>query len=76
MLYGVLMMAAFNFFSHGSQDIYPRLFLGEQLHFTHAQITNISLLYNVGAMLGGILFGFLSRRSAGVMRSLALACWP
>jgi MFS transporter, SHS family, lactate transporter len=61
-LYGVLMMAAFNFFSHGSQDIYPRLFLGQQLHFTHAQITNISLVYNVGAMLGGILFGFLSQK--------------
>jgi MFS transporter, SHS family, lactate transporter len=61
-LYGVLMMAAFNFFSHGSQDIYPRLFLGAQLHFTHAQITNISLLYNVGAMLGGILFGYLSQK--------------
>ena len=61
-LYGVLMMAAFNFFSHGTQDIYPRLFLGEQLHFTHAQITNISLVYNVGAMLGGILFGILSQK--------------
>jgi SHS family lactate transporter-like MFS transporter len=61
-LYGVLMMAAFNFFSHGTQDIYPKLFLAKQLHFTHPQITNISLIYNVGAMLGGILFGLLSQR--------------
>ena len=72
-LYGVLMMAAFNFFSHGSQDIYPRLFLGEQLKFTHAQITNISLVYNVGAMLGGILFGFLSQK-IGRRYSIIGAC--
>ncbi len=61
-LYGVLMMAAFNFFSHGTQDIYPKLFLGKQLNFTHAQITNISLIYNVGAMIGGVLFGLLSQK--------------
>jgi SHS family lactate transporter-like MFS transporter len=61
-IYGVLMMAAFNFFSHGTQDIYPKLFLAKQLHFTHKQITNISLIYNVGAMLGGITFGLLSQR--------------
>ncbi len=72
-LYGVLMMAAFNFFSHGSQDIYPRLFLGEQLKFTHAQITNISLVYNVGAMLGGILFGFLSQK-IGRRYAIIAAC--
>ena len=72
-LYGVLMMAAFNFFSHGTQDIYPRLFLGEQLKFTHAQITNISLVYNVGAMLGGILFGFLSQK-IGRRYAIIAAC--
>jgi SHS family lactate transporter-like MFS transporter len=61
-IYGVLMMAAFNFFSHGTQDIYPKLFLAKQLHFSHAQITTISLIYNAGAMLGGICFGFISQK--------------
>jgi SHS family lactate transporter-like MFS transporter len=61
-IYAVLMMTAFNFFSHGTQDIYPKLFLGKQLGFSHAVITNISLLYNVGAILGGICFGWLSQR--------------
>jgi SHS family lactate transporter-like MFS transporter len=61
-LYGVIMMAAFNFFSHGTQDIYPKLFLAKQLHFSHDQITSISLIYNAGAVLGGILFGLLSQR--------------
>jgi SHS family lactate transporter-like MFS transporter len=61
-VYGVLMMAAFNFFSHGTQDIYPKLFLGKQEHFDHGTITNIALIYNAGAMLGGICFGFLSQK--------------
>jgi SHS family lactate transporter-like MFS transporter len=72
-LYGVVMMAAFNFFSHGTQDIYPKLFLGKQLHFSHAVITNISLFYNVGAMLGGIAFGFLSQK-IGRRYAIAAAC--
>ncbi len=61
-IYGVILMAAFNFFSHGTQDIYPKLFLGKQLHFAHNTIANISLIYNAGAMIGGIAFGFLSQK--------------
>jgi len=72
-IYGVLMMAAFNFFSHGTQDIYPKLFLGKQLHFSHATITNISLIYNAGAMVGGVAFGFLSQR-IGRRYAIAAAC--
>jgi SHS family lactate transporter-like MFS transporter len=82
-LYAVVMMAAFNFFSHGTQDIYPKLFLGKQLQFGHATITNISLLYNVGAMIGGIVFGILSQRigrryaiiAACVLSLLVLYSW-
>ncbi|MDE8345597.1 MAG: MFS transporter [Acidocella sp.] len=72
-IYGVVMMAAFNFFSHGTQDIYPKLFLGKQLHFSHAQITDISLFYNVGAMLGGIAFGYLSQK-IGRRFAIGAAC--
>ena len=72
-IYAVVMMAAFNFFSHGTQDIYPKLFLAKQLHFTHGQITSISLLYNFGAMLGGICFGLLSQR-IGRRWGIGLAC--
>jgi len=82
-LYAVVMMAAFNFFSHGTQDIYPKLFMGKQLHFGHATITDISLLYNVGAMLGGIIFGILSQKigrryaiiAACVLSLLVLYSW-
>ena len=72
-VYGVLMMAAFNFFSHGTQDIYPKLFLAKQLHFSHSVLTNIVLIYNVGAMLGGIAFGFLSQK-IGRRAAIGAAC--
>jgi SHS family lactate transporter-like MFS transporter len=61
-IYAVIMMTAFNFFSHGTQDIYPNIFLGVQHHFDRATITAISLTYNVGAVIGGIFFGALSQR--------------
>jgi SHS family lactate transporter-like MFS transporter len=61
-IYAVVLMTAFNFFSHGTQDIYPNIFLGVQHHFDHATITTIALIYNVGAVIGGIGFGMLSQR--------------
>jgi SHS family lactate transporter-like MFS transporter len=72
-IYGVLMMAAFNFFSHGTQDIYPKLFLAKQEHFSHPVLTNIVLIYNIGAILGGICFGLLSQR-IGRRWAIGLAC--
>jgi SHS family lactate transporter-like MFS transporter len=72
-VYAVLMMAAFNFFSHGTQDIYQKAFLGKQLHFTHSEIANTGLIFNVGAILGGILFGLLSQK-IGRRYSIIAAC--
>jgi SHS family lactate transporter-like MFS transporter len=61
-VYAIILMTAFNFFSHGTQDIYPNIFLGVQHHFGHATITAIALIYNAGAVIGGIGFGMLSQR--------------
>jgi SHS family lactate transporter-like MFS transporter len=72
-IYAVVMMAAFNFFSHGTQDIYPKLYLAKQVGLPHAVLTNIVLLYNVGAMLGGICFGLLSQK-IGRRWAIGLAC--
>lgn len=72
-IYAVLMMTAFNFFSHGTQDLYPN-FLQTAHHMTIDQVTTIAIIYNIGAMLGGLLFGTLSqyigRRTAIVIASL------
>ncbi len=60
-LFAIVLMAAFNFFSHGTQDLYPT-FLQVQRHFDHATVSLIAIVYNVGAIAGGILFGMLSQR--------------
>ena len=73
-IYAVVLMTAFNFFSHGTQDLYPNIFLGVQHGFDHATVTTIALIYNAGAVIGGILFGALSqhigRRVTIVMAAL------
>ncbi len=60
-LYAVVMMTAFNFFSHGTQDLYPS-FLNKQLHFTHAEQTAVLVSMNIAAMLGGLVCGAASQR--------------
>jgi SHS family lactate transporter-like MFS transporter len=55
-------MMAFNFFSHGSQDLYPSQFLGAQHELTPGTISLITIVANVGAMIGGLAFGTLSQR--------------
>jgi SHS family lactate transporter-like MFS transporter len=59
-LYAVALMTAFNFFSHGTQDLYPT-FLQKQRHFGHDTVSDIAMIYNVGAILGGLTFGSISQ---------------
>ncbi len=60
-IYAVLLMTAFNFFSHGTQDLYPT-FLQVQHGFTPHEVGLIAVIYNIGAIIGGIAFGSLSER--------------
>jgi SHS family lactate transporter-like MFS transporter len=59
-IYAILLMTAFNFFSHGTQDIYPT-FLQVQHHFDTHTTGNIAIIYNIGAIMGGLTFGSLSQ---------------
>jgi SHS family lactate transporter-like MFS transporter len=61
-IYAIVTMTAFNFFSHGTQDLYPSAFLGAQHKLSPATISAIAIVYNIGAMLGGLFFGTLSQR--------------
>lgn len=70
-LFMVVMMACFNAFSHGSQDLYPT-FLQTQHGFTPRTTGTIAIVYNLGALCGGILFGTFSER-LGRRRAIALA---
>jgi len=60
-LYLVVLMTAFNFFSHGTQDQYPT-FLQKQHGFDTHLTGTLTALMNVGAIVGGIGFGIWSER--------------
>jgi MFS transporter, SHS family, lactate transporter len=60
-LYLTLLMTLMNFASHGTQDLYPT-FLEKERHLARSQVADIAIIYNIGAMLGGAAFGFLSDR--------------
>jgi SHS family lactate transporter-like MFS transporter len=60
-IYAILLMTAFNFLSHGTQDIYPT-FLEVQHDLSPRAVGLIAVIYNIGAICGGILFGSLSER--------------
>lgn len=61
-VYLVVLMAAYNFFSHGTQDLYPT-FLRMQHGFEPEIVSLIAMTYNVASILGGIAFGALSQRT-------------
>jgi len=73
LLYAVVLMTPFNFFSHGSQDLYPT-FLRVQHGFSPGVVTALTIVLNLGAIVGGLTFGALSekigRRKAIVLAAL------
>lgn len=60
-LYLVVLMAAFNFFSHGTQDLYP-VFLKVQHGFEPKTVSIIAVCYNIASIIGGVFFGSLSEK--------------
>jgi SHS family lactate transporter-like MFS transporter len=70
-LYVILLMTAFNCMSHGTQDLYPT-FLQKQCGLDISQVRNVSVIYSLGAICGGTIFGALSQ-SLGRRRSIMAA---
>ena len=70
-IWAVLLMTAFNFFSHGTQDLYPT-FLETQRQYDSYTVGAIAIVYNVGAIVGGLFFGVLSQR-IGRRRAIVIA---
>jgi SHS family lactate transporter-like MFS transporter len=60
-VYLVLMMTAITCLSHGTQDLYPD-FLKTVHKFSNAVVSNLAILYNVGAILGALVIGHYSDR--------------
>jgi MFS transporter, SHS family, lactate transporter len=76
-LYAVVLMTAFNFLSHGTQDLYPT-FLQVQHALSPHMVGIVAVIYNIGAILGGIVCGSLSEQ-IGRRRTIviaALLCLP
>jgi MFS transporter, SHS family, lactate transporter len=69
--YLMLLMTLMMFLSHGTQDLYPD-FLSTTHHFKSEIVSNVAMLYNVGAVLGSIAFGYFSE-SMGRRRSMIAA---
>src|SRR3954454_2237665 len=77
--YLVLLMTMFNFMSHGTQDMYPTLL--RTFGYDKARIADITMLSMIGAVLGGLAFGYYSdragrRRAMITAASLGLAVLP
>jgi MFS transporter, SHS family, lactate transporter len=67
-LYLFVLMTMMNFVSHGTQDLYPT-FLKEQRGFDEHGVSYVAMIYNVGAIIGGLVMGHYSDR-VGRRRSM------
>ena len=70
-VYLTLLMAGMNFVSHGTQDMYPT-FLQRDWGFSPQKRAALTAFSMVGAIIGGVSFGYLSDR-IGRRRSIVLA---
>jgi SHS family lactate transporter-like MFS transporter len=70
-IYAIVLMTAFNFFSHGSQDLYPT-FLRVQHQFDAHTVSWITIVLNIGAICGGLFFGWFSEK-IGRKRAIFIA---
>lgn len=74
-LYLVVLMTFMMFLSHGTQDLYPD-FLQEVHRASVSVRANIAIIYNIGAVVGAILFGHFSQvagRRKGMIAALGLS---
>jgi SHS family lactate transporter-like MFS transporter len=69
-LYLVLLMTFMMFLSHGTQDLYPD-FLGTVHKLAPAMQSYMAIIYNIGAIVGAIIFGQLSETLG---RRLTMVC--
>lgn len=70
-VYAALLMTAFNYMSHGTQDLYAT-YLQKQRAFNPDQTSQIAIVYAFGMICGGSIVGHLSQ-SWGRRRVIILA---
>ncbi len=83
-IYLIVLMSAFNWMSHGTQDIYPSFLQGDQYGgaaLASGVTAAIVVVYNLGAIIGGIGFGAASehlgrRRTIMICAAAAIPLLP
>jgi SHS family lactate transporter-like MFS transporter len=73
--YLVLLMCAFNFMSHGTQDYFPT-FLEDEFDAGTTTTVLVAIIYNVGAYFGALSQGFGRRRTIIMCAAFALIVSP
>src|SRR5437016_6734968 len=81
-IYAALLMTAFNYMSHGTQDLYAT-YLQKQRGFNSDQTSQIAIIYAIGMICGGTLIGYLSQSwgrrrviiSAAICGMLLIPLW-
>jgi len=68
--YLVVLMTMMNFMSHGTQDMQPTML--RSLGYNAAHIADLTMLSGLGAIIGGLVFGYYSDRS-GRKRAMLVA---
>jgi len=68
--YLVVLMTMMNFMSHGTQDMQPTML--RSIGYNAARIADLTMLSGLGAILGGLAFGYYSDRS-GRKRAMLVA---
>src|SRR5579871_19501 len=68
--YLVILMTMMNFMSHGTQDMQPTML--RSIGYDAARIADLTMLSGLGAILGGLAFGYYSDRG-GRKRAMLLA---
>jgi SHS family lactate transporter-like MFS transporter len=70
-IYLMILMTFMMFLSHGTQDLYPD-FLKHSRGIAATTVPYVAILYNIGAVIGAIIFGELSQK-IGRRRSMICA---
>ncbi|ORY14683.1 carboxylic acid transporter [Clohesyomyces aquaticus] len=72
LIYMVIIMTGFNSCSHGSQDFYPT-FLKDQVGESASNVTIITVIGQIGALIGGTTIGYISS-ILGRRLTMGIAC--
>lgn len=72
--YMVVLMTGYNSISHGSQDLYPT-FLKNQVYMGPTQVTVITVVGQIGALIGSTLVGYVSTFTGRRLAMMVACCF-